>query len=201
MVFEGRDLACARGGQLVFERLDFALESGDVLLLRGPNGSGKSTLLRLLAGLLPRACGRLFWRGAAIEPGEPEHHARLHFLGHANGLKPQLTVRENLTFAAALSLGAPVPPKALETFDLEGLMDTPVRYLSSGQRRRVALARLFAPWRPLWLLDEPETGLDEANRRRLLWAVEDHRRLGGLVVWATHGTFELASALVLEFGA
>ena len=198
-VFEGRDLACTRGGHLVFRRLEFALEPGDLLLLRGPNGSGKSTLLRLLAGLLPRQHGTLLWSGAAFEPNDAEHRARLHFVGHANGLKSHLTVRENLAFAAALAGAGAVPEGALEAFDLSALAGTPVRYLSSGQRRRVALARLFTVPRPLWLLDEPETGLDEANRRRLEQAVDAHRRSGGLVVWATHGTPDAASPLVLEF--
>lgn len=200
-LFEARELACVRTGRLVFEGLEFALVEGDALLLRGPNGSGKSSLLRLLAGLVPLQRGRLHWRGEPVDPRSPEHRARLHFVGHSDATKAVLTVRENLGFAAALADGAGDPAAALRAFDLGPLADTPARYLSAGQRRRLALSRLCLDRRPLWLLDEPAVGLDARNRARLQTLLRRHRADGGICIVATHGDVEVEDALVLDFGA
>jgi heme exporter protein A len=193
------ELVCVRGGRQVFAGLSFALAPGGVLVLRGPNGSGKSSLLRLLAGFLAPADGRLAWAGGAIEDDLAAHRARLHYVGHADAVKSLLTVRENLAFAAALA-GAPAGglEVALAGFDLEALADVPARYLSAGQKRRLALARLRAGERPLWLLDEPGVGLDAANRARLERALAEHRAAGGLAVLATHGDVAVEDALLLE---
>jgi len=186
----------------VFGGLSFALAPGEVLVLRGPNGSGKSSLLRLLAGFLPPAGGQLAWGGAALAADAAAHRRRLHYIGHADALKGALSARENLSFAAALG-GAPRDRvgDALAGFDLLGLADVPVRYLSAGQKRRLALARLLAAERPLWLLDEPAVGLDAASRSRLEGALAAHRQTGGLAVIATHGDVTVEHALVLELGA
>ncbi len=183
----------------MFAGLSFALGAGEVLVLRGPNGSGKSSLLRLLAGFLEPAAGRLAWAGAAIEDDRAAHRARLHYVGHADAVKSPLTVRENLAFAATLA-GAPAGglELALEGFDLRPLADVPARYLSAGQKRRLALSRLLACGRPLWLLDEPGVGLDAANRARLEQALAGHRAAGGLAVLATHGDVAVEDALLLE---
>jgi heme exporter protein A len=127
------------------------------------------------------------------------HRARLHHGGHADADKGALTVRENLAFAAALS-GAPdaALAPALAGCELARLADVGARYLSSGQRRRLALARLLAAPRPLWLLDEPGVGLDAANRERLEQALAGHRARGGIVVLATHGDVAVEDALVLQ---
>ena len=183
----------------MFEALSFALSPGDALVLRGPNGSGKSSLLRLLAGFLRTTAGRIAWHGAVCSPESPEHRGRLHFLGHADPLKPLLSVAENLAFAAGMAgrgvdLGA-----ALARFDLERLADTPARFLSSGQRRRANLARLLVAPRDLWLLDEPGVGLDAANRAALQDAIAAHRDGGGLAVLATHGDVTVSDAYVLDF--
>ncbi len=198
------ELVCVRGGRRVFEGLSFALAPGDVLVLRGPNGSGKSSLLRLLAGFLAPAGGRLAWAGAAIEDDLSAHRARLHYVGHADAVKSPLSVRENLAFAVALGggPGGRSLEAALEVglggFDLEALAEVPARHLSAGQKRRLALARLLAGARPLWLLDEPGVGLDAANRARLERALAAHRAAGGLAVLATHGDVAVANALLLE---
>jgi heme exporter protein A len=191
-----------RGGRRVFAGLSFSLAPGEVLVLRGPNGSGKSSLLRLLAGFLAPAGGELLWAGAKVAEDAAAHRLRLHYVGHAEALKGALTARENLAFAAALSgaRGAEVAG-ALEGFDLLALAEVPVRFLSAGQKRRVALARLLAGLRPLWLLDEPGGGLDAASRRRLEQALARHRQGGGLAVLATHGDIAVEDALVLELGA
>jgi heme exporter protein A len=181
----------------------FALGPGDALLLRGPNGSGKSSLLRMMAGFLRPAAGRLAWQGVAIEHDLMQHRRQLCYLGHADAVKGGLTVRENLLFALALQRGRPGPDAiaaALERFDLTALGDTPGRYLSAGQRRRVALARLLTVRRPLWLLDEPGVGLDAANRGRLEDAVAAHRDQGGMVALASHGDTTVGDAKVLELG-
>ncbi len=197
--FAADELVCVRGGRRVFAGLSFALAPGDVLMLRGPNGSGKSSLLRLLAGFLAPAGGRLVWAGAAIGDDLAAHRARLHYVGHADAVKSLLSVRENLAFAAAFG-GAPAGglEAALGGFDLTALAELPARYLSAGQKRRLALARLLVAARPLWLLDEPGVGLDAANRARLEQALAAHRAAGGLAVIATHGDVAVEDALLLE---
>jgi heme exporter protein A len=197
-LLDALDLACRRGGRLVFEGVEFALEAGDALVLRGPNGSGKSSLLRLLAGLIRPVSGHLSWAGTDIAASASEHRARLHYIAHADGLKPSLELAANLQFAAALAGVRGELPSALAGFGLETLAGTPVRYLSAGQRRRAALARLLLAPRPLWLLDEPGVGLDRASRNRLETAIAAHRRTGGIAVVATHGDVEVPSALVLD---
>lgn len=200
-LFEGVDLACHRGGRLVFEAVEFALEAGDALLLRGPNGSGKSSLLRILAGLLAPAAGRIVWAGEPVPRDPAGHRARIHFVGHAHGLKTALSARENLAFAAALEgSGGSALPAALAAFDLEALAEAPVRLFSAGQRRRLALARLVAAPRPLWLLDEPGVGLDAASRHRFEALIGRHRAEGGVAVVATHGDISAPDPLVLDLG-
>lgn len=193
------DLACVRGGRLVFEDLGFTLRPGDALVLRGPNGSGKSTLLRLLAGFLRPTAGWLSWDGVPFAAVAPEHRARLHFVGHADPVKPLLTVAENVRFAAALGGGPAAVAAGLAGFALDDLAATPARFLSAGQKRRTTLARLLANPRPLWLLDEPGVGLDRANRTRLEAAIAAHRAEGGLCVLATHGDVAVRDAYILDF--
>ena len=180
----------------MFEALDLALSAGEALVLRGPNGSGKSSLLRLIAGLLPPAEGSVAWQGMPIGA---EHRTRLHYIAHADALKPALSACESLTFAAALAGGTTQIHSALAAFDLVHLAALPTRFLSAGQRRRAALARLLASPRPLWLLDEPGVGLDRASRDRLELAIDSHRAGGGIVVVATHGDVAVRSPLVLDF--
>lgn len=185
----------------MFERVSFTLAAGDALVLRGPNGSGKSSLLRLLAGFLRPAAGDLAWSDAAIAADPPAHRGRLHYVGHADGIKPALSVRENLAFAAALAGSSDRGIEdALHGFGLTDLAEVPCLLLSAGQKRRAALARLLAVPRPLWLLDEPGVGLDAANRARLEQAVAGHRAGGGIAVLASHGDIGITDALVLELG-
>jgi heme exporter protein A len=187
--FAGEALTCLRGERLVFEKLSFRARPGEALLLTGPNGSGKSSLLRLMAGLLPPAAGRLLWGEDAIADDPEAHRARLHYVGHLDALKPALTVAENLSFYAALR-GVPADDAALEramdAFRIDRLADTPARFLSQGQRRRVALARLLAAPAPLWLLDEPTLALDDAALAALAAVLISHLAAGGHVIAATH---------------
>ncbi len=184
---------------MLFEALSFALGPGDALVLRGPNGSGKSSLLRLLAGFLRAGAGAISWDGRPCQLDSTEHRGRLHFVGHADPLKPLLSVAENLAFAAGLGGGSGTVAPALAGFDLEGLAATPARFLSSGQKRRANLARLLAGSRQLWLLDEPGVGLDVANRKRLQQAITSHRAAGGIAVLATHGDVSVSDAYILDF--
>ncbi len=167
MQIEVSALSVERGGRIVFVDLGFRLEAGQALVVTGPNGAGKSTLLRAIAGLLPLAAGRI-----ETMPASDARRAELcHYIGHADALKPSLTVSENLSFLAALlamgdphSAAAATVEDALARLGLAGVSDLPAAYLSAGQKRRVALARLIAVFRPIWLLDEPLTALDRASQ-------------------------------------
>jgi heme exporter protein A len=195
-VLEARDLACLRGDRVVFAGLSFALAPGDALLLTGANGAGKSTLLRILAGLLSPADGLVVWQGDDIA-GDPAAHAgRTRYVSHQDALKPALSVAENLGFFARLQGGAVGP--ALAALALSPLADLPARVLSSGQKRRLALARLALAPVPLWLLDEPTTGVDAASVERLRPLLAAHRALGGIVVAATHIPLPLDDARELR---
>lgn len=204
---EGRNLACDRAGRRVFAALDFTLREGGALILRGANGSGKSSLLRILAGLLAPAAGELRWKETAVEEDPETFQTEICYVGHGNAIKAVLSVQENLAFWAKL-----YPPKtddedleallarALECFSLTSLRDVPGRQLSSGQSRRLALARLITSPAPIWLLDEPSVGLDDVSLKRLESAIADHRAGGGLVIAATHTPLDMADAdlLLLE---
>jgi heme exporter protein A len=197
----GEDLACRRGEPCVFTGLSFSLPPGGALVLIGANGSGKTSLLRLLAGLIPPAAGRLVWGSAPIDHDPAAHRARLHYVGHQDGVKLDLTPRETLAFWAALrGFKTPRLDEALDAFALAPVADWPCRWLSAGQRRRLALARLCVTAAPLWLLDEPISALDQDNQTRLEEVIVAHRADGGRVVVATHMPIEIAAAarLVLD---
>ena len=186
---EAVDLACVRSGRLVFDRVDLQVPAGGALLVRGPNGVGKSSLLRVLAGLLRPAAGRL------------SNPFRTAYLGHDNALKPDRSLTQELRFWARLDGAEARWREALDRFDLAPLADLPTRVLSSGQKRRAALARTWASGAQLWLLDEPSVGLDAASIDRLAAACADHRTAGGLVIAATHVPMGIESGAVLTLGA
>ncbi|HEX3974261.1 MAG TPA: heme ABC exporter ATP-binding protein CcmA [Stellaceae bacterium] len=192
--FTGSALACRRGEKLIFRRLDFVLPAGGALVLIGPNGSGKSSLLRLMAGLTPCETGVLAWGGTDIREDPGAHRSRLHFIGHSDALKPVLSARENLAFWAKMRGSAAAIEPALTRFGLANAAGLPCRYLSAGQKRRLALARLIAAPAALWLLDEPLTSLDTEAAAQLLTAIGEHRAQGGRVVLSTHAPIELADA-------
>ena len=195
-MLQAQDLACWRAERLIFAGLSFEVQPGEALLLTGANGAGKSSLLRLLAGLLPPAEGRLFWAGEDCFADVAAHGAKLRYLGHQDALKPSLTAAENLAFYARLCGGS--VPAALAALDLAGLADLPARVLSSGQKRRLALARLALAPAKLWLLDEPSVGLDAASVARLAPLFAAHRAAGGMVLAATHLPLPLPDARELR---
>lgn len=193
MQIEASALSVERGGRVIFAGLGFQLAAGEALLVKGPNGAGKSTLLRALAGLLPLMRGEI-----RLNPPVEARRAELcHYIGHADALKPALTLAENLTFYAALLGGGDIAP-ALARLGLAGIADLPAGYLSAGQKRRAALARLVAIPRPIWLLDEPLTALDATSQTVVGDLMQAHLDSGGLIVAATHAPLPIpARDLVL----
>ena len=195
-------LGVGRGGRLLIENLNFSLKNGRALVVAGPNGAGKSTLLRAFAGLLRPAHGR--WSLAAGDADAQEPGALAHYLGHAEASKPALTARENLEFwRAMLAIPGPAslhtPESALKALGAPQIVDLPVAYLSAGQRRRVALARLLLAPRPLWILDEPLTALDASGQALLNTLMREHLALGGVLIAATHAPLGV-EALQLTLG-
>ena len=197
------DLCVERGRRLVLENVGFTLASGESLRVIGRNGAGKSTLLRAIAGLLPLRSGRI--RLGSSE-GEDASVAT-HYLAHADGLRAVLTALENLQFWRGM-LAEPdganglSPLEALARVGLAPLAEAPVGLLSAGQKRRIALARLFVASRPLWLLDEPLTALDSRARDQFAQAMRAHCEAGGILVAATHEPlgFETTRTLDLDAG-
>jgi heme exporter protein A len=193
MQIEASDLSVERGGRVIFAGLGLQVGAGEALEVKGPNGAGKSTLLRALAGLLPLARGHV-----AITPANDARRGELcHYIGHLDALKPSLTLAENLAFCTALLGGGEIAP-ALARLALTSLADLPAGYLSAGQKRRAALARLVAAKRPIWLLDEPLTALDSASQSIVIDLMKEHLATGGLIVAATHAPLQIpARELVL----
>jgi heme exporter protein A len=185
------NLACERGERRIFEGVSFTLEPGEALVITGRNGAGKSSLLDLLAGRLHPAAGTIVLQGA----GERSLTESLHYVGHRDALKGALTAQENLAFARDF-LGNPhlSPQDALDAVGLAHAAGLPVAYLSAGQRRRVALARLLVAHRPLWLLDEPTSALDTASQETLRLLLERHREGGGMIAATTHSPLFLKDA-------
>lgn len=183
-----RSLRFERQGEPVFGPLDFALATGQALLVRGRNGAGKTTLLRILAGLLEPTAGSVQVHGAAVDPAHPARHCA--YLGHLPGHKAELSVSQNIAYAAALQ-GQPAEQaeSLLEAVGLSGYEDTPCRKLSAGQNKRLALARLRLARAPLWLLDEPYANLDPAGIVLVNAMVAAQMAGGGAALISTHGAY------------
>lgn len=193
------DLSGERGGETVFAGVDFALGNGEALTVTGPNGSGKSTLLRIVAGLLPHAHGRIAVEGGGEE--FPTVASACHYLGHQNAMKAALTVSENLEFWQSFAGNGKLDiGEALADVGLDGLGHLPFGYLSTGQKRRAAIAKLLISHRPIWLLDEPTAGLDKASEAQFAALMRGHCQAGGIIVAATHLPLGLEGAKALEMG-
>ena len=188
-------LTLMRGDRTLFSGLSFRVSAGQALALEGPNGSGKTSLLRLIAGFLTPQAGQLALRvdGRDISDGE-ERGGFIGWLAHQDALKPQLTVAEQLGFFARLFRSPSDPAALLDEVGLARQADLPCRYLSAGQKRRLALARLLASGRPLWLLDEPFAALDAAGQDLVARLMLLHCGAGGIVIAATHDPLGLSNA-------
>ncbi|CAN7232974.1 heme ABC exporter ATP-binding protein CcmA [Phyllobacterium sp. LjRoot231] len=194
------NLGGERGGELLFSGLGFAVAAGEALLVTGPNGSGKSTLLRIIAGLLAQAEGRL-WLDDAPAAFEGLS-AATHYLGHLNAMKPILSVDENLRFWQSFNGTSQCSiTEALERVSLGEIGHLPFGYLSTGQKRRVSIARLLISDRPVWLLDEPTAGLDKASETQFAGLMHHHLTSGGIIVAATHLPLGLEGSKELALGA
>lgn len=191
------NLACRRAERLIFGNVSFALRNGEAIALTGRNGAGKSSLIAMLCGRLRLAAGTI----AVSNAGDVPFTEFCHLVGHRDGLKSSLSAAENLAFARAL-LGEPslTAGEALAAVGLPHVAALPVGYLSAGQRRRVALARLLVSRRPFWLLDEPMAALDAAAQAMLTGLMRDHLAAGGAVLAATHGPLGLDGARELRIG-
>lgn len=196
--WSAQDLSCRRGERSLFRGLSFTLAPGRLSEVTGPNGSGKSTLLRLLAGFCAADEGRISTaRGESAEA----RAGACAYLGHRDGLKAPLTPRETLRFSAELAGRVADVNAALSDCGLAAQADLPCAYLSAGQRRRLALARLAVLHRPVWLLDEPLAALDEAGRALLRTRLSAHLAQGGLAAAATHDPILPGAAQIHLSGA
>ena len=189
------NLACDRGDTRIFEGLSFSVGAGEGMLVTGPNGAGKSTLLRVLAGLLPLSAGTV-----KLDRGTIAAHS--HYLGSQNGMKAALSVAENLNFwKDYYGAGTITALQALQRVGLDHVLDAPFSYLSTGQKRRVAIARLLLSERPLWLLDEPTSGLDKEAEKLFADLVAEKIKSEGVVVAATHLPIDVEGMKRLRFEA
>jgi heme exporter protein A len=187
-------LVCARGERRLFDGLSFCVSAGQALSVEGANGAGKTSLLRMIAGFLAPVSGNLKLADGDTEIIDAEERGRfVGWLGHHDGLKPQLTVVEQLDFFARL-YGARTDAAVLEQVGLARQTDLPCRYLSAGQKRRLALARLIVSNRPLWLLDEPFAALDASGHALVAHLMARHCSAGGILIAATHEPLGLGNA-------
>lgn len=192
------ELASERGGRPVFDEISFETGDGHLLTITGPNGAGKSTLLRIVAGFLPATGGEI---GLDPAPDAPRG-TLMHYLGHRDGLKSAMSVRENIDFWRATAGPSGLSPlEALDRVRLGHLIDLPAAYLSAGQKRRVAIARLVAVHRPIWLLDEPTAALDTQSEQELGGIIQEHLAAGGMVLAATHLQLPIEATSNLALGA
>lgn len=181
------DLAVFRGERCLIDGLSFAVGAGSLLVLEGANGSGKTSLLKALSGVLDVESGTIRWNGKDIRDERQAYCGSLVFMAHRVGLKADLTLLENLQFEASLRPQGPESLDAIvERLDLARLTKLPVRALSAGQQRRVALARMLLAAAPLWLMDEPFANLDRGGRALVRRLVTEHVTKGGLCVLAAH---------------
>lgn len=178
------NLACQRREKLLFANISFELAQGKLLLVEGPNGCGKSSLLRLLAALTPAFKGTIYWHAKNIENLRTDFQQQLHYLGHKNGLKLGLTVKENLQLLQSCNRSLMAHEKICQELHLNP--NQPAECLSAGQKRRLALAKIFYSPKPLWILDEPCTSLDSQTQELFFFYLRNHLQNNGMAVMSTH---------------
>lgn len=192
------DLACTRGDHQLFSGLSFSLSNGELLQVEGANGSGKTSLLRTLCGFIQPAAGEVRWRGQNIHELDEDYFAEMVYLGHHNAIKDELNALENLRISAGIA-GCAIDDKqavsALRRMGLRGRETLPVKVLSQGQRRRVALARLLVGNASLWILDEPLTALDVGAVGMMQELIGEHLANRGMVIYTTHQPLEVTGVV------
>ena len=199
-MLEAVELECVRGDRPLFSRLSFALKPGELLHVTGANGAGKTTLLRTLCGLTRAHAGEVRWLGSTIHKLGDDYHAQLAYVGHANGIQGDLTPVENLRVASSLSGDADHARigTTLERLGLAAYRHFPSKILSQGQKRRLALARLLVEHKPLWILDEPLSGLDVDSVSLMTTILVEHLAEGGLIVITSHQEVDVKTKTVLQ---
>jgi heme exporter protein A len=197
-LLQALNVSCERGGRQLFLPISFSLAAGAALHLEGDNGAGKTTLLRSLSGLSPLSQGEVLWRGVPSHAAASGFKRELLYLGHALGLKDELTALENVQLNAALAGQTINREKALQALATQGLKSRahlPLRVLSQGQKRRVALARLQVAQAKLWLLDEPFVALDTDAVKALQLLLQQHVAQGGALVFTSHQAVDLGAVV------
>jgi heme exporter protein A len=191
---EADHLSCIRDDRVLFEGLSFSIGSGEAIVLEGRNGTGKTSLLRILCGLRRPDEGEVRWHGIPIEKNYVDYYTHMAFVGHMDGIKRELSALENLRLSRSLCGSGNVSiEEALETLLLTGFEDIPTYYLSAGQRRRVALARLLATDARLWILDEPFTSLDREGIKLVENLMDEHVGAGGAMIMTSHHEVHLST--------
>ncbi len=183
------NIAFLRNNQILFHSVSFGLKPSEMLQITGANGSGKSTLLRIIAGYLLPEQGDILWQGKSIFQQMDDYQQEIHYLGHQNALRPQLTVFENLEVIGALQANKAEKARVLtilQRLELEHTVDRQAHSLSAGQKRRLAFARLLLNPRKIWILDEPTTALDAPGQILLTALLDEHKKTNGIVIVATH---------------
>lgn len=191
-----QDLACVRGDRLLFKGVCFELKVGALLYVLGENGSGKSSLLRMLCGLLMPEEGEVLWEGNKIKEEAESYLRNLTYIGHLNGLKDDLTALENLqasTCLAGYEADKTATLNALTAMGIARCANLPARVLSQGQKRRVALAKLWLSKTKLWILDEPFAALDKTSVHVLAERLGEHMANGGMVVITSHQDVDISA--------
>lgn len=185
-----------RGDRRLFSNVSFSLTPGSFLQLTGPNGSGKTSLLRIICGLMTPASGEVRWQGAKIHSLDEEYSRSVTYVGHRNGVKEELNSIENLRIASGVSgvdLSREQAEQALVRVGLGGRENLPARFLSEGQRRRSALARLLTCGTTLWLLDEVLASLDRTAALLIESVIGEHLSKGGMAIAATHQELHISA--------
>ncbi|HLN98296.1 MAG TPA: cytochrome c biogenesis heme-transporting ATPase CcmA [Pyrinomonadaceae bacterium] len=196
-ILEVKNLRCVRGERLLFTNVNFSLAPGGFLQLTGPNGSGKTSLLRIVCGLMTPEWGEIRWQGAHIRSLGEEYSRAISYLGHRNAVKEELSSLENLRISSGLSgceITRDQAQEALAFVGLGGRENLPARFLSEGQRRRLAVARLITCKTPLWVLDEVLASLDHAAATLIESLIDKHLSKGGLAIVATHQELHISAS-------
>lgn len=197
-MLKAQSITCVRGDRLLFQDLNLQVHPGEACQIQGGNGVGKTTLLRILCGLSLPESGEVFWNAASIREDPGKFQSDLVYIGHSNGIKLDLTPKENLAFALTLHSGTPDVSidEALDRVGLSGSQHLLCRVLSAGQRRRVAIARLYLSRAPLWVLDEPLGAIDAAGVEAIENVIETHLGQGGMTVFTTHQPLRLKQSAI-----